>query len=120
MKISSSRLSCSDESETNDSDLCFENDLTIEQDLPTILTNDDLRFKLIFIYKRFQLNSFNDLTTFVQFFKRHQLIDTNRLSSTKSTNEMITYDLFLLSPSQIIELANDLGYTTTNIINSIA
>jgi hypothetical protein len=38
---------------------------------------------------------------------------------TKATNEMFTYDLFSLSPSHIIELANDLGYSTTSIINSI-
>jgi hypothetical protein len=38
---------------------------------------------------------------------------------TKTSNEMFTYDLFSLSPSHIIELANDLGYTTTSIINSI-
>lgn len=38
---------------------------------------------------------------------------------TKTSNDTFTYDLFSLSPSHIRELANDLGYTTMNIINSI-
>jgi hypothetical protein len=37
----------------------------------------------------------------------------------KTTDEMFTYDLFSLSPSHVGELANDLGYTTTSIINSM-
>jgi hypothetical protein len=105
----------SDQSDTNES----EDDDDDEQDLPTILTNDDLRYKLIYIYKRFQLNSINDLIIFVRFFKRHQLIDISSLSMTKTSNEMFTYDLFSLTPSHIGELANDLGYTTINMINSI-
>jgi hypothetical protein len=112
--ISSNRISYSDQSDTNDSDLSIEDDHE-EQDLPTSLTNDDLRYKLIYIYKRFQLNLINDLNIFVRFFKRHQLIDLSKLSMTKSTNEMFTYDLFSLSPSHIGELANDLGYTTMNM-----
>ncbi|CAF0892430.1 unnamed protein product [Adineta ricciae] len=82
-----------------------------EEDLPSSLTNDDLRYKLIYIYNRFQLNSMNDLIIFVRFFKRHQLIDISTLSMTKKSDEMFTYDLFSLSPSHIGELANDLGYT---------
>ena len=81
------------------------------EDLPSSLTNDDLRYKLIYIYNRFQLNSMNDLIIFVRFFKRHQLIDISTLSMTKKSDEMFTYDLFSLSPSHIGELANDLGYT---------
>ena len=111
--IPSNRISYSDQSESNDSDLSMDDDLD-EQDLPTSLTNDDLRYKLIYIYKRFQLNSLNDLYIFVRFFKRHQLIDLSTLSMTKSTNDMFTYDLFSLSPAHIGELANDLGYTPIN------
>jgi len=111
--ITTNRISYSDQSDTNDSD---NND---EEDLPTSLTNDDLRYKLIYIYKRFQLNSINDLIIFVRFFKRHQLIDITTLSMTKTTDEMFTYDLFSLSPSHVGELANDLGYTTTSIMNSM-
>jgi hypothetical protein len=110
---SSNRISYSDQSDTNDSDLSMDDNYD-EQDLPTILTNDDLRYKLIYIYKRFQLNSINDLHIFVRFFKRHQLIDISTLSMTKSTNDMFTYDLFSLSPSHIGELANDLGYIPIN------
>lgn len=117
--ITINRLSYSDQSDTNDSNKSID-DNNEEEDLPTSLTNDDLRYKLIYIYKRFQLNSINDLIIFVRFFKRHQLIDISTLSPMgKATDEMFTYDLFSLSPSHIGELANDLGYTTTNIINSI-
>ncbi|CAF4014777.1 unnamed protein product [Rotaria sp. Silwood2] len=118
MQITSNGISHSDQSDMNDSDTSID-DGNEEEDLPTSLTNDDLRYKLIYIYKRFQLNSISDLTIFVRFFKRHQLIDTSSLSMTKATNEMFTYDLFSLSPSHIGELASDLGYTTTNIINSM-
>jgi hypothetical protein len=117
-KLSSDRISYSDQSDTTDSNTSIENDKE-EQDLPTSLTNEDLRYKLIYIYKRFQLNSTNDLIIFVRFFKRHQLIDISSLSTTKTTDEMFTYDLFSLSPSHIAELANDLGYTTMNMINSM-
>jgi len=117
-EIPLNRISYSDQSDANDSDISIEDD-NEEQDLPTSLTNDDLRYKLIYIYKRFQLNLINDLIIFVRFFKRNQLIDTSSLSMTKTTNEMFTYDLFSLSPSHIGELANDLGYTTMNIINSM-
>ncbi|CAF0828106.1 unnamed protein product [Rotaria sordida] len=124
IQITSNQISHSEQSDTNDSDISIddingeEEDEEEEEDLPTSLTNDDLRYKLIYIYKRFQLNSINDLTIFVRFFKRHQLIDISSLSMTKAKNDMFTYDLFSLSPSHIGELANDLGYTTTNIINS--
>lgn len=111
-------LSRSDESDTNDSDMSID-DYNEDEDLPTSLTNDELRYKLIYIYKRFQLNSINDLIIFVRFFKRHQLVDTSTLSMNKNKNEMFTYDLFTLSPSHIVELASDLGYTTANIVNSI-
>jgi len=117
-EIPLNRISYSDQSDANDSDISIEDD-NEEQDLPTSLTNDDLRYKLIYIYKRFQLNLINDLIIFVRFFKRNQLIDISSLSMTKTTNEMFTYDLFSLSPSHIGELANDLGYTTMNIINSM-
>ncbi|CAF0871557.1 unnamed protein product [Rotaria sordida] len=122
IQITSNQISHSEQSDTNDSDISIddinEEEEDEEEDLPTSLTNDDLRYKLIYIYKRFQLNSINDLTIFVRFFKRHQLIDISSLSMTKAKNDMFTYDLFSLSPSHIGELANDLGYTTTNIINS--
>ncbi|CAF4923494.1 unnamed protein product [Rotaria sp. Silwood1] len=118
IQITSKRISHSDRSDIYDSDTSID-DGNEDEDLPTSLTNDDLRYKLIYIYKRFQLNSINDLTIFVRFFKRHQLIDISSLSMTKATNEMFTYDLFSLSPSHIGELASDLGYTTTNIITSM-
>lgn len=105
--------SLSDTNESNDdSNLSF-NDDDDDQDLPTVLTNDGLRSKLIFIYNRFTSNSTNDLTIFVTFFKRHRLIDI----SSKTTNGMFTYDLFSLNPLLIDELAQDLGYTTNSIIN---
>jgi len=113
--IQPTKISYSDRSDTNDSDISIDDD-NEEQDLPTSLTNDDLRYKLIYIYQRFQLNELNDLIIFVRFFKRHQLVDISSLSMTKATNEMFTYDLFSLSPSHIGELANDLGYTTMNSI----
>jgi hypothetical protein len=116
--IQPTKISRSDQSDINDSEISIEDD-NEEQDLPTSLTNDDLRYKLIYIYKRFQLNLINDLIIFVRFFKRHQLIDISSLSMTKATNEMFTYDLLSLSPSHIGELANDLGYTTMNMINSM-
>ena len=110
------RISHSDQSDTNDCDISTDDD---DDNLPTSLIDDDSRYKLIYIYNRFQLNSLNDLIIFVRFFKRNHLIDTSNLSMTKTTNEMFTYDLFSLSPSHIDELANDLGYTTTTIINSM-
>jgi hypothetical protein len=81
-----------------------------DDDLPTGLTDDDLRYKLIYIYNRFQSNCLQDLTIFVRFFKRHQLVDVASLSTAVDTNSMFTYDLFALSPSHIGELASDLGY----------
>lgn len=86
-----------------------------DDDLPTVLTDDDLRSKLIFIYNRFSLNSTNDLSTFVTFFKRHQLIDI----STKTSNEMFTYDLFSLTSFLVEELASDLGYTSNSLLPRI-
>ncbi|CAF4382499.1 unnamed protein product, partial [Adineta steineri] len=106
-------------SDTYDSDVSQDdnnNNNNDEEDLPSSLTNDDLRYKLIYIYKRFQLNSINDLIIFVSFFKRHQLFDISTLSMTKTSDEMFTYDLFSLSSSHIGELANDLGYSTINTI----
>lgn len=83
-----------------------------EHDLPSALTDDDLRSKLIFIYNRFSSNSPHHLSTFVRFFKRHQLIDI----STKTNNEMFTYDLFSLNAFLIEELANDLGYPNHSLL----
>jgi hypothetical protein len=107
--------SLSDTNESNDdSNLSInDNDDDDDDDLPTVLTDDDLRTKLIFIYNRFTLSSTNDLLTFVTFFKRHHLIDI----SSKTSNGMFTYDLFSLNPLLIDELATDLGYTTNSIIN---
>ncbi|CAF5058557.1 unnamed protein product, partial [Rotaria magnacalcarata] len=119
IQIPSNPIVQSDQLDMNDSDTSID-DGNDDEDLPTSLTNDDLRYKLIYIYKRFQLNSMNDLIIFVRFFKRHQLIDTSSLSMAKAKNEMFTYDLFSLSPSHIGELASDLGYATTNMFNSIA
>jgi hypothetical protein len=100
-----------DTNESNDdSNLSLDDD---DDDLPTVLTDDDLRSKLIYIYNRFTSNSTNDLTIFVTFFKRHHLIDP----SSKITNGMFTYDLFSLNPLLIDELATDLGYITNSIIN---
>ncbi|CAF4277353.1 unnamed protein product, partial [Rotaria magnacalcarata] len=104
--------SLSDTNESND-DSHLSTDDDDDDDLPTVLTDDDLRTKLIYIYNRFTLNSTNDLTIFVTFFKRHNLVDT----SMKTTNGMFTYDLFSLDPSLIDELAKDLGYTPSSIIN---
>jgi hypothetical protein len=102
--------SLSDTNESNDdSNLSLNNeDDDEDDDLPIVLTDDDLRSKLIFIYNRFSLNSTNDLSIFVTFFKRHRLIDI----TSKTTNGMFTYDLFSLNPSLIDELAADLGYTS--------
>jgi hypothetical protein len=107
--------SLSDTNESNDdSNLSLNNDDDDDDDdLPIVLTDDDLRSKLIFIYNRFTLNSTNDLSTFVTFFKRHHLIDI----SSKTTNGMFTYDLFSLNPLLIDELATDLGYTSHSILN---
>ncbi len=107
--------SLSDTNESNDdSNLSLnDNNDDDDDDLPTFLTDDDLRTKLIFIYNRFTLNSTNDLSIFVKFFKRNHLIDI----SSKTTNGMFTYDLFSLNPLLINELATDLGYTTNSIIN---
>ncbi|CAF1319016.1 unnamed protein product [Adineta steineri] len=117
-KIPTNPVSCSEQSDPYDSDVSQDDDNNNndEEDLPSSLTNDDLRYKLIYIYKRFQLNSINDLIIFVSFFKRHQLFDISTLSMTKTSDEMFTYDLFSLSPSHIGELANDLGYSTINTI----
>ena len=94
-----------------DNDLSSAEDDDDDGDLPTGLTDDDLRFKLIYIYNRFRSNSMNDLTMFVRFLKRHQLIDLPSLSVSRATNGTFTYDLFSLSPSHIAELASELGYT---------
>lgn len=83
-------------------------------DLPTGLTNDDLRYKLIYIYNRFQSNSIEDLSIFVRFFKRHQLINPSSLAVGRTNDSMFTYDLFSLSSSHIGELASDLGYAGTS------
>ncbi|CAF1457460.1 unnamed protein product [Adineta steineri] len=115
-KIPTNPVSCSEQSDPYDSDVSQDDNNNDEEDLPSSLTNDDLRYKLIYIYKRFQLNSINDLIIFVSFFKRHQLFDISTLSMTKTSDEMFTYDLFSLSPSHIGELANDLGYSTINTI----
>lgn len=109
------RIPYSDQSDTRDSDRSppeDDHDDNDDEDLPASLTDDDLRYKLIYIYQRFQLNSTKDLIIFVRFFKRNHLIDISSLSMTKSSNEMFTYDLLTLSPSHIGELANDLGYCT--------
>ena len=109
--------SLSDTNESNnDSNLSIDgDDDDDDHDLPSVLTDDDSRSKLIYIYNRFTSNSTNDLTTFATFFRRHHLIDT----SSKSINGMFTYDLFSLSPLLIDELASDLGYSTNSIINQI-
>jgi hypothetical protein len=105
--------SLSDTNESNDDSNLSINDEDEDDDLPTVLTDDDLRSKLIFIYNRFTLNSPNDLSTFVTFFKRHHLVDI----PSKTNNGMFTYDLFSLNPLLLDELANDLGYSTNSIIN---
>ncbi len=109
--------SLSDTNESNDdSNLSLDdNNDDDDDDLPTVLTDDESRSKLIYIYNRFTSNLTNDLTIFVTFFKRHHLIDI----SSKTTNGMFTYDLFSLSSLLIDELANDLGYTTNSIINRL-
>lgn len=107
--------SLSDTNESNtESELSLDDE---EEDLPTVLTDEVLRVKLIYIYKRFTSNSNQDLKTFVNFFKRHQLIDTTNLTMNKSNDGMFTYDLFSLSPLLIGELANDLGYVSNNNVN---
>ena len=115
------RISYSDQSDIQETDQSvadgYEDDNDDVDDLPASLTNDDLRYKLIYIYQRFQLNSIKDLIIFVRFFKRHQLIDISTLSMAKSANEMFTYDLLTLSPSHIGELAADLGYSTIKTKN---
>lgn len=83
-----------------------------DEDLPSVLTDDDLRSKLIYIYNRFTSNTPHDLSTFVTFFKRHQLVDI----STKTHNDMFTYDLFSLNAFLIEELANDLGYPNHSLL----
>ena len=103
-----SDVSLDDENNDDDDD---------DNDLPSVLTDDDLRSKLIYIYNRFASNSTHDLTIFVTFFKRHQLIDTSSLLLPKANTGMFTYDLFLLSPGLIGELAADLGYSTNAAIN---
>lgn len=108
--------SLSDTNESNDDSNLSSNDNNHnddDEDLPTVLTDDDLRSKLIFIYNRFTLNSTNELRIFATFFKRHHLIDI----TSRTTNGMFTYDLFSLNPLLIDELAQDLGYTTNSIIN---
>jgi hypothetical protein len=108
--------SVSDTNESHaESDLSFGDE--DDDDLPSFLTDDDLRSKLIFIYNRFTSNSTHDLRIFVTFFKRNHLIDTSSLSMSKSSDSMFTYDLFSLSPMLIGELATDLGYTTNTAIN---
>lgn len=107
--------SLSDTNESNiDSDASIDDD---DDDLPTVLTDEELRIKLIYIYKRFTSKSIHDLKIFASFFKRHDLIDTSTLSASKSTDGSFTYDLFSLSPVLIGELANDLGYSSNNNIN---
>ena len=118
-EISIIRIPYSDQSDTRDSDRSPEDGYDDDEDLPASLTDDDLRYKLIYIYQRFQLNSTKDLIIFVRFFKRHHLIDISSLSMTKSSNDMFTYDLLTLSPSHIVELANDLGYNTVKTKNSL-
>ena len=105
--------SSSELNESNDESNLSLNDEDEEENLPSVLTDDDLRSKLIFIYKRFKVNSSNDLSIFVTFFKRHHFIDI----SSKTNNEMFTYDLFSLDPLLIDELAADLGYTNPSLIN---
>ena len=106
--VSSNRHSSPEISE--ESDMSADDD--DDDDLPTGLTNDDLRYKLIYIYNRFQSNSIEDLSIFVRFFKRHQLINPASLTTGKANDSMFTYDLFSLSSSHIGELASDLGYST--------
>ena len=105
-------------SDTNESTVDSDLSLDEDDDLPSVLTDDDLRSKLIFIYNRFTSTSTDDLGTFVKFFKRHQLIDTSSLEMNKSNDGTFTYDLLSLSPYLIGELANDLGYNTTTTIMS--
>lgn len=81
-----------------------------DEELPTALTDVNLRCKLIYIYNCFRTRSTEALHIFVRFFKRHHLIDSSALAMNNSTDNMFTYDLFSLSPSHIGELANDLGY----------
>ncbi|CAF1541538.1 unnamed protein product, partial [Adineta steineri] len=64
-KIPTNLVSCSEQSDPYDSDVSQDDNNNDEEDLPSSLTNDDLRYKLIYIYKRFQLNSINDLIIFV-------------------------------------------------------
>lgn len=119
IEIPITRIPYFDQSDMLDSDRSPEDDHDDDEDLPASLTDDNLRYKLIYIYQRFQLNSMKDLIIFVRFFKRHHLIDISSLSMTKSSNDMFTYDLLTLSPSHIGELANDLGYSTVKTKNSL-
>lgn len=101
-----------DEHDDDDDDENNNNNNDDDEDFPSVLTDDDLRSKLIFIYNRFTSNTPHDLSTFVTFFKRHQLIDI----STKTNNDMFTYDLFSLNAFLIEELANDLGYHNHSLL----
>ena len=96
------------------------NDFSLHHDdfhLPTSLTDENLRFKLTYIYQRFQSNSNDDLLVFVRFLKRNRLIDLSSISiDPKNTDEKFIYDLFTLSPIHIRELANDLGYQSIRSI----
>ena len=98
------------ETTTNDDELDDDDDEDNDDELPTGLTNVDLRYKLIYIYNRFRSQSLQDLNIFVRFFKRHHLIDSSALAMNSNPDNMFTYDLFSLSPSHIGELADDLGY----------